>query len=353
MRNVPFKNAGGLKVDHVPDSSGNQNVPPVNSEHGDEVASIYSIPDASVPQRSSSRGPLRRASSSRSRAPSVAAKSVKEPGRVIPHRGHSDSPIREITARRSIVAADMSRDPPTKTRRILPPSEILDGLTKKHPRVELELQVSAPIFVGGGSIEGNVRITIDEGESSGRKKKIMSMTKLSVTLIGVEEVSTTKRHIFLSLGTDLVDIDHPPPRDMVQNTKPLAPSEPIWYLTPSLTDMPFLISLPLDIGPPPFQSRHAKIRYILSVTLRIQELYKEWDVRNSHDTAVLTVYDRQCNPTLMFQAAANGPLRSRESTSVFAQSPQGYRHLCSSPLGRPRDHQSHCWPASSGLGQRH
>lgn len=138
-------------------------------------------------------------------------------------------------------------------------------------------------------------MVIDEAERQ-RHRKTLSLTRITVDLIGVEEMSATKRHVFLSLATELVDPDHPPPHTMVQWPETVAPSEPFWVLAPSVTQLPFNMSLPLEIGPPPFQSKHARIRYVLSVTLWIKESGKTWSVRDSHDVIVLTVFDREHFP---------------------------------------------------------
>jgi len=53
----------------------------------------------------------------------------------------------------------------------------------------------------------------------------------------------------------------------------------------------FFEGLPLDVGPPPFQSKTAKIRYVLCVTLLVREQARQYVVRTSEDVTVLSVYD--------------------------------------------------------------
>ncbi|KAG9663003.1 hypothetical protein KCU95_g9096, partial [Aureobasidium melanogenum] len=64
-----------------------------------------------------------------------------------------------------------------------------------------------------------------------------------------------------------------------------------WSLVPSFTSLPFVISLPLDTGPPPFHSKHARIRFVLCATILIKDGGRQYLVRCSEDIAVLPTYD--------------------------------------------------------------
>ncbi|KAF9636954.1 Arrestin-like protein [Lasiodiplodia theobromae] len=55
--------------------------------------------------------------------------------------------------------------------------------------------------------------------------------------------------------------------------------------------MPFSISLPLDVGPPPFQSKLARIRYVLCCTLLVRDKGVQYLVRTSQGVSLLSVYD--------------------------------------------------------------
>ncbi|KAL1636066.1 hypothetical protein SLS56_001418, partial [Neofusicoccum ribis] len=136
---------------------------------------------------------------------------------------------------------------------------MLEFPTHRHPRVSVDIQLGAPLFVGGGSLEGNVCITIEDAERQ-RHKRALAIARISVDLLGVEEMWNAKRDIFMNLATELIDSENPPPENMVDSVKQLSPLDPYWLLNPSVTTMPFSISLPLDVGPPPFQSKLARIR---------------------------------------------------------------------------------------------
>jgi len=169
--------------------------------------------------------------------------------------------------------------------------DILDHPMHPHPRLRIDLQVAAPLFVGGSSVEGIVRVVVDEAERV-RHRKTLILERISVDLLGIEEVSGVKRNTFLSLGNELVDLGHPPPVEMVLSQQPITPQENSWILVPSISTLPFLITLPLEVGPPPFQSKHARIRYVLCVTATIKDSGRQLCVRSSQETAVLSVYDR-------------------------------------------------------------
>ncbi|KAJ9637312.1 hypothetical protein H2199_007599 [Coniosporium tulheliwenetii] len=170
------------------------------------------------------------------------------------------------------------------------PTDILGFPVHRHPRISLDLQLGASLFVGGGSIEGNVRIAIDDAERV-RHKRSLAIARISVDLLGVEEMSGVKRSIFLNLATELIDSENPPPHRMVESTSQISPIDPFWHLVPNSTSLPFSLSLPLDIGPPPFQSKHARIRYVLCATLLIRSQGKQYLVRTTQEVSVLSVYD--------------------------------------------------------------
>lgn len=138
-----------------------------------------------------------------------------------------------------------------------------------------------------------------------RHKRGIALNRISVDLLGVEEMTGGKRSVFLNLASELLDAENPPPRNMVESPKQLSPIDPFWSLASSISSVPFLLSLPLDVGPPPFQSKHARIRYILCVSLVIRDQGRIFLVRTSQDVQVLSVYDRELldNPDLSFLTA--------------------------------------------------
>ncbi|EON63498.1 hypothetical protein W97_02726 [Coniosporium apollinis CBS 100218] len=188
-------------------------------------------------------------------------------GYTVPNRGQSRSPVKEVAARLNPVESDFARRIPSRTFvRTSQPTDILDFPVHRHPRISLDLQLGASLFVGGGSIEGNVRIAIDDAERV-RHKRSLAIARISVDLLGVEEMSGVKRSIFLNLATELIDSENPPPHRMVESTSQISPIDPFWHLVPNSTSLPFSLSLPLDIGPPPFQSKHARIRTTQEVSV--------------------------------------------------------------------------------------
>ncbi|KAJ4360831.1 uncharacterized protein N0V89_001398 [Didymosphaeria variabile] len=78
---------------------------------------------------------------------------------------------------------------------------------------------------------------------------------------------------------------------MVDSQQQIGLDDPFWHLVPSITNLPFSMSLPLNVGPPPFQSKNARIRYVLCISLLIRDQGKQYIVRVSEDVTVLSVYD--------------------------------------------------------------
>ncbi|CAI6333080.1 unnamed protein product [Periconia digitata] len=269
------------------------------------ISSIYSIPPNSVPPRSSSRVRARSASRSRPPPPVTASRaptsslhivplpppSLTDPNKTIPQRGQSQSPLRHIAARLDPISHDTNRRIPSQTFIREPLSaELLEFPVHRHPRVHLELDLSAGIFVGGGSVEGTVQIKIDEADRI-RHRRALAIGRISIDLLGLEEASGNRRAVFLNLATELIDDDNPPPPNMVEHRDQIGHDDSFWNLMPSVTNMPFMMSLPLNVGPPPFQSKNAKIRYSVCVSLLIRDQGKQYIVRASEDVTILSVYD--------------------------------------------------------------
>ncbi|KAK5010630.1 hypothetical protein LTR28_008627 [Elasticomyces elasticus] len=252
---------------------------------------VHEIPSGVVPRRSSSRKREEREPLPEP-DPSLPPPPPRGKGHTIPNHGHARSPIKEALLRPQLVGVDPTRRAPSRTFVRQPqPVDMLEFPTHRHSRISVDLQTSAPLFVGGGSIEGSVKVMVDDAERI-RQRRSLALARISIDLVGVEEVSGTRRCIFLSLGTELVDAEHPPPPDMVESSSPLlSPTDPFWVLTPSVTVLPFMLSLPLDTGAPPFYSKHARIRYMLSVTLLVKNSGKQYLVRSSHEVSVLSTYD--------------------------------------------------------------
>lgn len=298
QENAGFTNRGRRSPPPKP-----QSPPPEVPDHS--YTSVFSIPRASIPPRSSSQP---RRSTSRPRqnksiseinpargtTPSLPPPApARGTGHDIPARGQTSSPLRQVTARLDPVTSETSRRIPSRTFVREPlTSDILEFPTHRHPRVALDLELSAGLFVGGSSVEGTIQIVVDEGQRV-RNRRALDIARMSIDLVGVEEMTSYKRATFLNLATELIDSDYPPPYNMVETQEQNGPEDPFWHLIPSTTNVPFLLSLPLDVGPPPFQSKTARIRYVLCVTLLVREQSKQYVVRSSEDITVLSVYDRR------------------------------------------------------------
>ncbi|OQO00969.1 hypothetical protein B0A48_13658 [Cryoendolithus antarcticus] len=282
-----------------PPSSSYSSTPP--------APSCYAIPLSSVPRRSSSQahtssgagGHDRKASTGSGRSGKRDVKAVSQvahfTGRgipaIVPAHGISHSPVKHAGLRHDPITSDSVQRPPSKTLvRDPKPAEIVDFPTFRHPRLKVDLQVSAPLCVGGGTIEGHVTVVVDDKERV-KSRRTLGIAALSVDLLGFEEIDGGRRATFMALGTELLDREHRPPSSMVEPDNPLSPEERWWTLKPCVSSVPFMVNLPLDTGPPPFQSKHAKIRFILSATALIKDAGKQYRVRSSQDVCVLPTYD--------------------------------------------------------------
>jgi hypothetical protein len=215
-------------------------------------------------------------------------------GFTIPAHGRAQSPVRGVALGTDPFYSNLRRVPSRTFHRPsnFPNVDILEFPSHRHPRVSVELQIAASLFVGGGTIEGHVRMVVEDIERI-RHRRQLAIGRISVDLLGVEEMSGAKRFIFLNLATELIDSENPPPHTMVESLKQISPLDPFWHLTPSNTNLPFALSLPLDVGPPPFHSKHARVRYILCVTILVRDQGKQYLVRTSQEISVLSVYDRK------------------------------------------------------------
>lgn len=230
-------------------------------------------------------------------APSVSLPPPDDCGHTIPQRGQSQSPLRDIASRLDPVSHDTNRRIPSRTFvREKFAKEIVEFPSHRHPRIELSLDLSAGIFVGGGSIEGTVQINIDDAERI-RHRRTLDIARISIDLLRVEEMNGSRRYVFLNLATELIDERNPPPANMVDTQEPVSAHELFWHLMPSVTNLAFNLSLPLNVGPPPFQSKNARIRYILCASLLVRDQGKQYIVRTSEDVTVLSVYDRKSEKT--------------------------------------------------------
>ena len=212
----------------------------------------------------------------------------------MPNQRGSNSPLKEVAEATFAGTHTKQRVPSTTIIKVDSPTlnDILAFPTYHHPRVQIDVQMAAALFVGGSTVEGVVRIVIDEASRT-RNRKTLTLERLSIDLLGVEEVFGTKKHIFLSLANELVDHQHPPPSVMIESQQIPAIQPISWLLVPSVSKLPFLLTLPLEVGPPSFKSKNAQIKYLLSATLTLKDAGRQLCVRSTHETSILSVYDRK------------------------------------------------------------
>lgn len=295
--NAPVRVVGGVAPNHhrayakIPTASSSSSLYSTTPDR----SSFYAIPHSSVPRRSSSQAHSQGPLSSHARKSSIRVVPPAPPlpanGGIIPDRGTGRSPVKEVGLRTNPVTGHVARRRPSRTHvRHPPPVDILESPECPHHRVKVELQVTAPLFVGGGTIEGSVRVTID-GNKNARHREVLRICSLSIDLLGYEELGA--RHAtFLALGTELIDAKHPPPINMIESNSRLAPGDTSWRLTSSVSMLPFVLSLPLDTGPAPFQSAKASIAFLLTATAFVrvdQTPYRP--VRSSQEVQILPTYD--------------------------------------------------------------
>nr|POE88140.1 uncharacterized protein CFP56_11369 [Quercus suber] len=293
-----------------------------------EQSSIYNIPHSAIPQRSSSQIHSRNPSLNRTRNPSIC---VIPPPTFLPADRHTNenlgrgrSPVKAIQVRLDPVTADSQRRVPSKTRiRDPPPIDILEYPAFLHHRVEVELQVSASVFVGGGTIEGSVKIIVD-GNKNIRHRELLRICSISVDLLGYEEVGS-RRAPFLALGTELIDAKHPPPTNMVDASNLPLPGDKSWRLVSSTSTLPFILTLPLDTGSPPFQCVKASITFLLSATAFVRLDGRPYrPVRSSQELQILPTYDPEkaltClqNPLTVFEEYYPPKSDGRENVKLTA-----------------------------------
>lgn len=140
-------------------------------------------------------------------------------------------------------------------------------------------------------MEGQMTIEVDGGGPRRPKLKPIYISKASVDVIGVEEVSDGRRWVFLSLATELFDHDNLPPLALVTSQLPQSRPDLWWELKTATVTVPFCVNLPLKLGPPPYTSKQASIRYLLCPSLLIRVGDKRSVVRQTWSIQMLTVHD--------------------------------------------------------------
>ena len=252
-----------------------------------EVLSHYL---SSIPERSSSRQlfqatpALSETSFAPHAPPPLLSHATSNQCPTVPPRGRSTSPIRRpnlLTLRRA----------PSRTYApSLMPTDLLAAPKLNHSRLVLAIHLSAPIFVGGATVEGEIHVGIDGGPFSRRRKSVpsLSLSRISAILVGIERCRG-RQDMFRALACDLIDAAHPPPASMA-----LDPASGFaWDVQPSNSTLPFRLDLPVLMGPPPYKSKKVGISYWVCASAEFEICGKKHIVRQSREVAVLTVHDRK------------------------------------------------------------
>ncbi|KAI5804421.1 hypothetical protein EDC01DRAFT_419079 [Geopyxis carbonaria] len=165
-----------------------------------------------------------------------------------------------------------------------PPAELLDYPVAFHPRVTLHMTITQPLYIGGSSVDGRLNIHI-----RGTRLDDIRLGRVSVDIAGVEELSFSRKTMFMSIASELIDEDHPPPAAM------LMPSDneqkTFWKVKPSRSFLPFRLNLPLNVGPGSFNSVRARIRYVIHGTIMISINGSKSIVRCSRDIRIISALD--------------------------------------------------------------
>lgn len=147
-------------------------------------------------------------------------------GKIVVDRGRADSPLKKSVAEDTI-SSDTIRSSPSRTFvRPSPPMLLLQNGSISSKRINLSIDLNAPIFVGGGTIEGKINVVVDRNQlDHTKKRKDLLISKLSVDVVGCELMSDGRKWIFLALATELFDEKHPPPPIIVPLQRPTAGPE--------------------------------------------------------------------------------------------------------------------------------
>jgi hypothetical protein len=154
-----------------------------------------------------------------------------------------------------------------------PPNDLLEYPVIFNPRVSMMVSITQPLYIGGGCVDGRLNLHI-----RGTRLDDIRLGRVSVDIVGVEgrlrpcngwkqvlisrvELSFSRKAMFMSIASELIDEDHPPPAAMLE---PLEKGQAVfWKVKPSRSFLPFKMNLPLNVGPGPFSSVRAKIRYVI------------------------------------------------------------------------------------------
>ncbi|KAF8251940.1 hypothetical protein K440DRAFT_51622 [Wilcoxina mikolae CBS 423.85] len=95
--------------------------------------------------------------------------------------------------------------------------------------------------------------------------------------------------MFMSIASELIDEDHPPPAAMLATAE--EEQKMFWKVKPSRSFLPFKLNLPLNVGPGPFDSVRARIRYVIHGTIMISINGSKSIVRCCRDIRIISALD--------------------------------------------------------------
>ena len=228
-------------------------------------------PLSRIPERRSSR--LFHPHADTAASPSASGTHVRpaeqtlKPPDIVTVRGKAVSPLK--IQRSSIGGLESRTFVPA-----LAPTDVLDLPTLAHPRLSLDVRLSAPLFMGGATVEGEVQIKIDADISERRRKSLpaLAILRISVSVVGIEHCKD-RQEIFRALTTNILHFsDDPATEDLTKS---------------------FSVDLPVVMGPPPYKTKKAGIRYLLSCLVELEISKKPHLVRQTREIIVLTVHDRK------------------------------------------------------------
>ncbi|KAI5779456.1 hypothetical protein DFH27DRAFT_618724 [Peziza echinospora] len=165
-----------------------------------------------------------------------------------------------------------------------PPQELLDYPAISNPRVTMNIFIMSPLYVGGGAVDGRLNIHI-----RGTKRDDIRLGRIAIDIVGIEELSFTHKSIFFNVATELIDNDHPPPATMLLPVE--SENNVFWRVQPCRASVPFHMSLPLKVGPGPFVSTRARIRYVIHGTVLLSINGSKVVVRCCRDLRMISALD--------------------------------------------------------------
>ncbi|RPA99671.1 hypothetical protein L873DRAFT_1628970, partial [Choiromyces venosus 120613-1] len=165
--------------------------------------------------------------------------------------------------------------------RPMPPHELLEHPVTFNSRITMHIAVMSPLYVGGARVDGRLNIHIH-----GTRLDDIRMGRVGIDLVGIEGM---RKVVFMSVTSELVDEDHPPPASILH---PMGENQTISRkVKPSRLFLLFRLNLPLNVGPGPFHSVRARIRYVIHGTIMATINGIKTIIRCSRDIRVISALD--------------------------------------------------------------